>query len=80
MRGKGREIRPSKEKEDDRMVGMTTNQLSVSGLTVLSLFRCFHHVLQLAFSNLTPLATSFLCLVMFLQDFHTSSSSHSCER
>jgi len=53
-----------------------THQLSVSGLIVFSLFLCFHHVLQLAFSSLTPLATSFFLLVIDLHDAQTSSSSH----
>jgi hypothetical protein len=54
-----------------------THQFNVSGLIVLSLFLCFHQVLQLAFSNLTPLAISFLCLVMDLQEAQTSSSAQS---
>ena len=57
-----------------------TDQLSVSGLIVLSLFLCFHQVLQLAFSRRVPLAIAFFCLVMFLQELQTSSSRHSWER
>lgn len=57
-----------------------THQLSVSGEIVLSLFLCFCHVLQLAFSSLTPLAISCLCLVIDRQLAHTSSSDQSCER
>ena len=57
-----------------------THQLRVSGVTVLSLLRCFHHVLQEAFSSLMPLVISFFWRVIFLQERHTSSSCHSCER
>lgn len=49
-------------------------QFRVSGLIVLSLFLCFHQVLQLAFSSLDPFAIAFLWRVMFRQLTQTSSS------
>jgi hypothetical protein len=54
-----------------------TNQFRVSGLTVLRLFRCWAHVLQLAFSSRTPSAISVLRFVMRFQLSHTSLSSQS---
>jgi hypothetical protein len=56
------------------------HQFRVSGLIVLSLFLCFHQVLQLAFSSRMPFETSFFIFVMLLQLAHTSSSAQSCER
>lgn len=57
-----------------------TDQFRVSGLIVLSLFLCFHQVLQLAFSRRVPLVIAFFCLVMFFQELQTSSSRHWWER
>lgn len=65
---------------NDKKKGGGTDQLRVSGLIVLSLFLCFHQVLQLAFSRRLPLAMAFLFLVMFFHELHTSSSRHWCER
>lgn len=59
---------------------MDAHQFRVSGLIVLSLFLCFCHVRQLAFSSLTPLAISCLCLVIDRHDAQTSSSDQSWER
>lgn len=54
--------RPVSDKIDirqDREDASETYQFSVSGLIVLSFPLCFAQVLQLAFSNRTPLAISF---------------------
>lgn len=59
---------------------LVTHQFRVSGLIVFNLFLCFCQVLQLAFSNLTPLAISCLCLVIDLHEAQTSSSDQSWER
>jgi len=60
--------------------GKDTDQLRVSGDTVLSLLRCFHHVRQEAFSRRTPLEISNLWRVMLRQERQTSSSFHWWER
>lgn len=57
-----------------------TDQLSVSGETVLRFPRCLAHVRQDAFSSRTPLAISVLCLVMAFHEVQTSSSAQSCDR
>ncbi len=67
----------AQRKERKRKRDKPTHQFKVSGLIVLNLFLCFHQVLHEAFSNLTPFAISFLCLVMDLHDAQTSSSAQS---
>ena len=57
-----------------------TYQLSVSGLTVGSLFLCFHQVRQLAFSRRMPLAMAFFWRVMERHERQTSSSFQLWER
>lgn len=70
----------TKKKEGVEQGRKNTYQFRVSGLTVLRLFLCFHHVRQLAFSRRTPLAISFFCFVMLRHDLQTSSSSQLWER
>lgn len=67
------------KKEGNVRMNECTHQLSVSGLTVLSLPRCLAQVRQLAFSSRTPLAISCFFLVMTFQLDHTSSSVQLCE-
>lgn len=72
---------PHRRLEPDRCsLTRSTHQFNVSGLIVFNLFLCFCHVLQLAFSNRTPFAISYLCLVIDLQLAQTSSSDQSCDR
>ncbi len=59
---------------DGEIARAHTNQFKVSGLMVLRLFLCFHQVRQLAFSRRTPLAISFLFLVIERHERQTSSS------
>lgn len=56
--------------------GDNTDQLRVSGDTVLSLLRCFHQVRQEAFSRRRPFEISNLWRVMLRQERQTSSSAH----
>lgn len=77
-RDKGR-IRTQMRKKGKRRQngdGRSTDQLRVSGDTVLSLLRCFHHVRQEAFSRRRPLEISNLWRVMLRQERQTSSSAH----
>jgi hypothetical protein len=60
----------------NQVTSLSLSQLRFSGEMVLSLFRCFHHVLQEAFSRRMPFAISYFALVIERHDRQTSSSAH----